>query len=250
MPRLPDKDQELLTWAAQHIPVWAGQGTPPDIGITADQVADASAKLSDAQTALSDADTIRQQSATKTADKDLKVGDLRSTLGGLVTQIEGYAKATGDQGVYIRAEVPEPKPKTPRTEAPIPQNLGLRNTTNGNLVLTFEANKGAGSVFVIQRRTKPVGGTAGEFQYMDTTAEKTWTDPSVPTGLEWVSYQVATKLTNGVLSDWSTARTFNFGSVGESPVVSGGESGGESLTIGDAQALKDAQTAKGADKAG
>lgn len=221
MSRLPDREQEFLTWAAQHLTIWAGNGVAPSIGMTVEQVTAAQLKLDAAQAALDLAETVRLDSLTKTADKDLKLGDLRTTMGGLVTQIEGYAKATADESVYVTASIPEPKPKTPRTEAPVPQNLGLRNTTNGNLVLTFEANKGQGSVFVIQRRTKPVGGAAGDFQYQDTTAEKAWTDTSVPTGLEWVSYQVATKLTNGVLSDWSTARTFNFGSVGESAGESG-----------------------------
>ncbi len=254
MSRLPDREQEFLTWAAQHLTIWAGNGVAPTIGMTSEQVAEAQLKLDAAQSALDAAETVRLDSVTKTADKDLKVGDLRTTMGGLVTQIDGYAKATADESVYVKASIPEPRPKTPRSEAPVPTGLALRNTTNGELVLTYEANKGQGSVFVIQRRVKPIGQDAQPFTYMDTTGEKAWTDSSVPGGVEWIGYQVATKLTNNVRSDWSDERVFNFGTVGgesvsESAVQSGGE-GGETLTIEDAQALKDAQTAKGADKAG
>ncbi|MFI4915262.1 MAG: hypothetical protein ACIAS6_01995, partial [Phycisphaerales bacterium JB060] len=147
-------------------------------------------------------------------------------------------------------------------EAPIPTDLQLRSTTNGNLVLTFEANKGQGSLFVIQRRYKTLDGVVTGFQYMETTGEKTFTDTDVPGGIEWIAYQVATRLTNNVLSDWSDEKTFNFGTIGNqnpAPVQGqqasgdsggGGGDGGEGLTIEEAQQLKDAQTAKGADKAG
>ncbi|MEQ8316261.1 MAG: hypothetical protein RIE77_10330 [Phycisphaerales bacterium] len=75
-------------------------------------------------------------------------------------------------------------------------------------------------------------------------------------GLEWIAYQVATRLTTSVVSDWSDEKTFNFGTIGNqnpastSAPTSSGPDGGETLTIEDAQQLKDAQTAKGADKAG
>jgi hypothetical protein len=262
MSRLPEKEQEFLTWAANHLTVWAGQSTPPNIGVTSEQITAAQAKLAAAQDALAAALVIRQESTSVTEDKDQKVEDLRATIGGLVTQIEGYAKATGDAGVYVRAQFAPPKPREPRTEAPVPTNLDLQSTTNGNLVLTFEANKGTGSVFVIQRSIKPIGGEEQPFVYMDTTAEKTWTDTSVPSGLDWVSYQVATKLTNGVRSDWANAERFNFGTFGnqssaqaQASAKSGGGGGGgdggpDGLTIDDAQKLKNAQTAKGKGQAG
>ncbi|MEO1278607.1 MAG: hypothetical protein AAFV77_06615 [Planctomycetota bacterium] len=250
MSRLPDREQEFLTWAAQHLTIWAGNGVPASIGVTPEQVAEAQLKLDSAQASLDVAESVRLDSVTKTADKDLKVGDLRTTMGGLVTQIDGYAKATADESVYVKASIPEPKPKTPRTEAPVPAMLALRSTTNGSLVLTFEANKGQGSVFVIQRRYETVDGVVSGFQYQDTTGEKAWTDDNVPGGLKWIGYQVATRLTNNVLSDWSDEKQFNFGTIGgtisgESPVDSGA-----TLTIEDAQALQDAQTAKGKPLAG
>ncbi|MFI4882066.1 MAG: hypothetical protein ACIAQU_05730 [Phycisphaerales bacterium JB064] len=241
----------------------AGQGVAPTIGMTPEQVAAAQIKLGEAETALGNAETVRTDSLNKTAIKDDKIASLRAVMGGLVTQIEGFAKATQDEGVYTTASIAKPKQRTPRTEAPVPANLTLRNTTNGNLVLSYEANKGQGSVFVIQRRYKTLAGVVSSFQYLDTTGEKTWTDTNVPGGLEWIAYQVATKLTNNVVSDWSDEKAFNFGTVGgEAPVQaaqttgesasggSGGPDGGESLTIEDAQALRDAQTAKGKPQAG
>lgn|GEM_PF-5879896 len=45
MSRLPDREQEFLTWAAQHLTIWAGNGVAPTIGMTAEQVAAAQLKL-------------------------------------------------------------------------------------------------------------------------------------------------------------------------------------------------------------
>lgn len=261
MPRLPDNDEGLISWSTQHLAIWAGQGTAPNIGVTSDQVAAAQLKLQAAQTALGDVAAVRTESLNKTAIKDDKVDSLRTVVGGLITQIEGFAKSTEDEGVYTLASIPKPKDRTPRTEAPMPTNLKLRNKTNGQLVLTFEANKGIGSVFVIQRRYKTLAGVVSSFQYQDTTGEKTWTDTNVPNGLEWIAYQVATKLTTNVVSDWSDEKAFNFGTIGgQNPASAqaataesgegGNPDGGESLTIEGAQELKDAQTAKGKDQAG
>ncbi len=262
MPRLPDTDQGLIDWSSQHLTIWAANGVPPTIGTTPEQIAAAQLKLTEAQAALASAAAIRTESLNQTAIKDAKLASLRKVVGGLVVQIEGFAKATENQGVYTIASIPKPKDPTPRTEAPVPTMLALRSTTNGRLVLTFEANKGQGSVFVIQRRYRTVDGVVTSFQYQDTTAEKSWTDTNVPGGLTWVGYQVATRLTNNVLSDWSDEKQFNFGTVGgqnpaSAPSTSeggqgggGGGDGGESLTIEDAQKLKDAQTAKGKGQAG
>ncbi|MEQ8845773.1 MAG: hypothetical protein RIB58_13055 [Phycisphaerales bacterium] len=260
MARLPDTDQGLINWSSQRLAIWSGQGVAPTIGATPEQIAAAQIKLDEAQAALTAAEAIRTESVNKTAIKDAKLSSLRKVVGGLVIQIEGFAKATEDETVYTKASIPKPKDPTPRTEAPVPTMLALRSTTNGKLVLTFEANKGQGSVFVIQRRYETVDGTVTSFQYQDTTAEKSWTDNSVPGGLKWVGYQVATRLTNNVLSDWSDEKQFNFGTIGnqnpaQSAKASDGEpdagpKGGESITIEDAQKLKDAQTAKGKPKAG
>lgn len=135
--------------------------------------------------------------------------------------------------------------------APIGSSAGRRgstdwptakdSTTNGNLRLSFEANKSVGSVFVVQRCVKPIGQPAEDVQFKVTTAEKAWLDTGVPHGLEWVSYQVATKLTNNVLSDWSTAATFNLGIVTsvQTPASArqDAEHGPDGLTIDVAKAL-------------
>jgi hypothetical protein len=258
MPRLPDTDDALLTWAAYHLALWAGQGTAPTIGMTPEQVAAAQLELDAASDALAAAEQIRAQSIQKTRDKDQKVDALRGTLGGLVTQVDGFAKATKDQAVYVRADIPEPAPRTPRSEAATPTSLATTSQTDGSVLVSFEANKGPGTVFLLQRQVVSEGGALGEWADLATLSDKKFLDEHVPTGVRLVNYRVRAQTTNGVLSPWTFPVPFYLGTGGGSSSASataeatsgGGGGDGESLTIDDAQKLKDAQTAKGKGQAG
>lgn len=257
--RVPRRLSEFVPWLQSRVTLWAGgQSGPPDIGLSSDQVAALAVLTDDFVAKYNMAQALRGNARAATIEQNTALDAVRAMLGGDIEIIDGYAKATADPDVYARAQIPPPKDRTPRTEAPKPTNLEVRATTNGNIVLTFEANKGLGSVFIIQRRYKTIDGVVTQFKKMDTIAEKTWTDTNVPNGLLWIGYQVATRLTNNVLSDWSTEKAFNFGTIGNQNPSSvqgqqasapSGPDGGQSLTIEDAQALKDAQTAKGAMKA-
>lgn len=255
MPRLPDNDNDLIAWAAYHLPIWGANGVPSTIGMTPEQVAAAQLELDAASAAVSAAAAIRAQSLAKTADKDQKVDALRGTLGGLVTQVDGFAKATKDETVYVRAEIPEPAPKTPRSEADTPSDLATQSQTDGSVLVTFEANKGPGTVFLLQRQLVGETGTIGDWSELATLSEKQYLDEQVPTGIRQVNYRVRAQTTNGVLSPWSFPVPFYLGTGGGASSASASATspephGGESITIEDAQQLKDAQTAKGKGQAG
>ena len=214
--RVPRGDQQYITWLLQHVAIWAGgQGGVPDIGLTSTQVAALAALATEAQAKLQVAQEARTVARAATLDKDMAIAASRAVLGGSIEIIDGYAKTTNDEGVYVRAQIAPPKPPAPRTDAPIPTNLIITPTTNGRMRLSFEASKGAGSVSSAQRRHKTIGGQETTWQLVDTISTKWWIDVNVPTGLEWVRYQVATKLTNGVRSDWSVDRAFFFWAVPE-----------------------------------
>ncbi|MEQ8844590.1 MAG: hypothetical protein RIB58_07020 [Phycisphaerales bacterium] len=82
----------------------------------------------------------------------------------------------------------------------------------------------------------------------------------MPNGLAQINYRVRTVLTTGIVSQWSFPAPFYFGSGNQAtPVQAAAQTAAhaepegqadETLTIEDAQALKDAQTAKGKPKAG
>ena len=249
--------QGTLDFFTRRIDAWTENAAL--LNLSAEDLAALSAFLSDAQTKFTEAKEALDDARAKVDLQDEAIDDLYNFGSLLVQQIRVAAKKDGTDEIYALAKIEPPKKPSARTEAPVPTNLRLRNTTNGNLVLSFTANKGQGSVFVIQRQYKTVGGTLTQYEYMDTTSEKTWTDTNVPSGLEWIGYQVATKLTNGVVSDWSDRKDFNFGGVSnqaatpaqaQQSAAADTDGEGQTLTIEDAQALKDAQTAKGKPQAG
>ncbi len=38
MTRTPNSDSQIVTWASEHVTVWAAKGTPPKIGLTIEQI--------------------------------------------------------------------------------------------------------------------------------------------------------------------------------------------------------------------
>ena len=161
--------------------------------------------------------------------------------------------------MYVRASIPEPAPRTPRSEADMPTSLATTSQTDGSVLVTFDANKGPGTVFLLQRQLVSEGGVIGDWTDTATLSDKRYLDENVPSGLRLVNYRVRAQTTNGVLSPWTFPVPFYLGTGGGAgasstasaqATTSENPDGGESLTIEDAHALKDAQTAKGKDKAG
>ncbi len=255
--RVPRSEAEFVPWLKDHVTIWQGnQGTPPDIGLSAAQiaaVAGLSATLEEKYQQLKDLKSLKKAARV---EKDTALALARAMVGGDIELIDGYAKTTGDPDVYARAQIDPPRSGTPRSEAPIPTNLSTDTTTSGDVVFTFAASKAGGAVFEVQRQLVPVGELPGAWQSLGTIGDKEYVDSNVPTGLAQINYRVRTILTTGIVGQWSFPAPFYFGSgnqetpqAAQSAATSDPE-GGETLTIEDAQALKDAQTAKGKDKAG
>jgi hypothetical protein len=250
--------QGILDFFNRRIADWTSNAEQLELSV--DDLARLSALLSAAQTTFDEAKEALDDAKAKVDLQDEAIDDLYSFGSLLVQQIRVAAKKEGTDTLYAVAKIDPPKKPGSRTEAPIPTDLRIRASTFGDLVLAFEANKGLGSVFIIERQTRTIGGQPGPWTYATTTSEKSWTDSSVPNGVASVRYRVRTKLTNGVLSDWSEDKGFFFGTsdnqvaqpLTQTPQSgdTGEPDGGESMTIEQAQALKDAQTAKGAEKAG
>ena len=251
--RVPRTEAEFVPWLKDHVTIWqGGQSGPPDIGLTPAQItalAGLSTTLEQKYQQLKDLKSLKKAARV---EKDTALAAARAMVGGDIEIIDGYAKTSGDPDVYARAQIDPPKTRSPREDAPIPAGIEVDATTDGALEVTFKATKGGGAVFIIERQLVASGGVTGPWQYATTSAEKRWLDADVPQGLDEVRYRIRTKLTNGVLSQWSSPVPFFFGtgssSASGSTTASAAEADG--LTIDDAQALRDAQTAKGKPQAG
>lgn len=213
MPRKPQKEAEFIAWARARVDQWAGgQSGPPDIGLSAEQVASAVALVGDLETKHTDMVNKRTIAETSTGVKDTAYTNTEDFLSGLIDIIDGYAKSTKDPTVYALAGIPEPKKPASRTEAPVPIDLATRITSNGNVVFSFRVAAGGGAVFPVQRRTIALDGMTGPWEDLGLAAStKRYDDTAANTGVTAYIYRVATRLTTGVQSDWSEWSVASFG---------------------------------------
>lgn len=215
MPRQPSTDAELLQYAADLFAVWSGgQGTPPDIGLSAQQVADLGTTLTNAQDAKTLQTTTASSAKSASTGKRNAFKDLRTRLGGLIDIVEGYAKSSNDPDVYQRAHIDPPAPPTPRSEAPQPEDVATRVRTDGTIEVGFAVTTGGGATFDVQRQTVLLSGEFGSWTPLATIGKKSFIDEAVPVGLRQVLYRVRTTLSNGVTSEWSEPSVTNFGNQG------------------------------------
>lgn len=224
MPRKPIKDAELLQYAANLFAVWSGnQGTPPDIGLSAEQIAGLGTTLTSAQDAKTSQTTSASAAKAASTGKRNAFAGLRTKLGGLIDIVEGYAKESGDPDVYQRAHIDPPAPPTPRSDAPQPEDVSTRVRTDGTIEVGFTVTTGGGAIFDVQRQTVLLSGEFGSWTPLATIGKKSFIDEAVPVGLRQVLYRVRTTLSNGVASEWSEPSVTNFGNQGSAggPMAAG-----------------------------
>ncbi|MGD1916703.1 MAG: hypothetical protein ACFCBV_11020, partial [Phycisphaerales bacterium] len=216
-----------------------------------------SALLSDDQPKIDEAKAAWNEYRAKVDAQAEALDALNSFASLLVQQIRVAAKKSGTNELYQLALIDPPKPATPRSEAPIPTNLATDTTTSGQIVLTFKGSKAGGVVFEVQRQLVSIGELPGAWEPLGTIGNKEFVDENVPSGLAQINYRVRSVLTTGIVSQWSFPAPFYFGSGNQTTQTQsvtqearGGSDEGDGLTIEDAQALKDAQSAHGSAQAG
>ena len=261
MSTIEQTQQGTLNFVSQRIALWTENAAA--LTLSTQDTATLSALLSDAQSKFDEAKESWNEYRAKVDAQDEAIAALYEFASLLVQQIRVAAKKNGTNELYQLAQIEPPRKPTARTEAPIPTNLSTDSTTSGQVVLTFQGSKAGGVVFEVQRQLVPVGELPGPWQPLGTIGTKEFTDQNVPSGMAQINYRVRTILTTGIVSQWSLPAPFYFGSgnqatppaarsaaeAAETAPTPQAESG-QGLTIEDAQALKDAQTAKGKDKAG
>lgn len=224
MPRFPKSEQAFITYANDRSDQWnGGQSGPPDIGLSATQLADTTLAVSEAQAAYSDMLVAHGAARDATQLKNVKLEALRTIFGADVDTIDAYAKATGDATIYALAGIPAPKDPSERTAPPAPTFGEVVQTGAGFIRGTFTVATGGGAQYQLQRRDTTLGSATGAWTVVGVLAEKTFEDQGVPVGLLKVEYRVRAQLSTGVASPWSNEVGFNFGSQGspESAITAG-----------------------------
>ena len=215
MARIPDTDAAFLTFARERANIWAGgQGGPPVIGLSAQQIADTEAATAAAEAADEAARNARNISKAATVAKRAAFAALEQVIGADIDTIDAFAKATKDPLVYQKAQIDPPKEPSERDAPPAPVIGEVVLASGGTVRVPFTVVSGGGAQYQVQRRDTRLDNTSTDWFPVATITEKTYDDQAIPFGLREVQYRVRAQLSSGPASPWSGAYTFSFGSVG------------------------------------
>ncbi len=185
LPQSPKID--ALEWIENHVDVWASVAAP--IGLTVEQVSEATAKAVAARNAYEAAEAARQASKAATLTWNNALFDARDSAQGLVSIIKGFADHTGNEDVYAIAQISPPAPPSP-TPAPVtPRSLTIALSNMGVVNLAWEGTLANRTFYEVQR------------SFADTPIESDWTpigsvanrffdDNTLPNGTPKAHYRV------------------------------------------------------------
>lgn len=234
--KYPDGDDAFILWAREHVTLWeGGQGGPPDIGVTLQQVQDLAALVTTGEEKLTTSKAQRTAFRSAIGEKDTSFSSVKGQLGSMFDSIDSYAKSTGDPDVYNRAGLPEPKSPSERPAPPAATEVRSRILPGGSVRFSFKLRSGGGCVYEVQRRTTTLADVVAPWEFVGLAEDtKRYEDQFVPRGVASVSYRVRARRTNGKAGEWSEASTVYYGTDGE--LVAGAIGSGEDLSEGSAEA--------------
>jgi len=209
----PRADAQFIDWAREHVALWSGQGTPPELGLSPDTLTALNTLVTVAEAEYTAHLAAQTAAEGRTLVKDTAFKELRAVLDPAIATITAFAKTTGDPGVYGTAGLTPPRQPGPRPAPERPVELTLTASPDGSLELRFRI-VAAGAVFEVQRTAIALDGQQSPWVTLATTGEKRYLDQAVPAAQRQVQYRVRAILPNNAASEWSTPVPFNYGSQG------------------------------------
>ena len=152
---IPDSRSDAIDWFTNRLAAWSAD--PAAIGLTealVSELAAATAAVSNACTSAeqaNDAKLAASQAYRNQADAMREIGV------GLVQQIRGYAKATGDESVYSAALLPDPATPEPTPAPGTPYDFGISLLQDGSVELAFRCDSPGNVAGVTYDATVPAG---------------------------------------------------------------------------------------------
>lgn len=210
--RAPKDDAKFLDTCRSLATRWQ-QGAPGDIGLSPQQVGALVELLEETTERTREYVAFRSKARASNNARREAMARLRRAFGALVRTIDGYARYTGDAGVYTLAAIAPPARGAPRGEPPRPVPIDARLLNGGAIEVSFEAS-GDGAVYEVQRQVVPVEGTAGEWATIASGTSKRWIDDCPPRGAAAIFYRargVRPSRRGTTASEWSEPATVTFG---------------------------------------
>lgn len=192
---VPEGNATRITYFENHLAPW-GQNAA-DIGLTLDQINRIAALTLAARDAYNAAIAAREASKAATQAQNDAIDVMAAFGGDLIKTIRAFAETSDDPGVFVTAQIPAPRPRTPLGPAPTPENLAANLTNDGAISLSWSAETAGRMAFVIERRTAEPGQAPGAWALIGTSTTKNFIDAALPTGLENAQYRVTAERPGG-----------------------------------------------------
>ena len=182
---VPKAKNANIAFYENHIGPWSTNAVA--IGTTAATVTDLQTKTDAARAAL----TAQQQAyqTAKTATEALKnaINAMNDAGAGIIDQIRGMAKNSGNPNVYTLAEIPGPAIPAPVAPPAQPRDFKV-SLDNGSLIITWKASNPAGAQGTIYRIFRSANG--GPTTYLGDVGSKKFIDTDIPAGTTQVTYEI------------------------------------------------------------
>jgi hypothetical protein len=185
MPVLPDRNNDVIVFCEQHLPVW--QAVAAQIGLTMPQIAQLATLTATARDGWTAAGVARQASKAATTTSSASIRAMRQYAADLIRQIKAQAELSENPAeIYATAQIPPPAAPSPLPPPGKPTNIAVTLEPTGAVTISWEASNSSassGAYFNLVRKLPgqsgflPLGGASGS-----TTESRRmkFTDNSVP----------------------------------------------------------------------
>lgn len=208
---LPRTIPELINWSNTHSDLWMTNAA--QIGLSAAQATAFKTLVGSLVSNNTAAESARQASKDATMNLGDSVGAVRSIAGAYINVIKAFAQSTENPAVYALAGVsPSDGPSTLPPPVP-PQQFSATVNANGSLTVRWKVSQPAGLTGVQYLVSRRLAGQTAFTIVSSEGANKSFTDQTLPFGIDRVDYIVQPKR-GEVLGEMSAVYAVQFGTVG------------------------------------
>jgi hypothetical protein len=210
---------DFLTWCQAHTSVFVDNAV--NIGLTEIQAAAFQTAVEQAADAANAQQIAKNAAKSTTLTANDEFAALRKLAASAVRDIKTFADDTGNNNVYVLAQIPAPAAPSPLPPPAKPSDLTVElDPSSGSITLRWKANnpRGTSGTSYIIRRRLPAD-PQGEFAFIGVTGTKKYVDATFIAGPDAVQYTVQGQRADsaGPLSDIFTV---SFGRAGQARVTS------------------------------
>ena len=210
---IPATIPEFINWCTAHGSQWSS--SPTVIGLTSGQMTAYNALLLTMTKANAEAETARNASKDATIALRNAISSMRALSGIYVDTIKNFAESTHNPNVYALASISPPSPAGTPPLPVAPTTFTASVNTDGSLTIKWKATQPMGATGVLYRVMRRINTTEGPYTIVSTEGSgKSFTDLTLPVGVDRVEYIIQPTRTGGVIGPQSPLFTVQFGTLG------------------------------------